>query len=432
MRYFPIDNTLFIDNRKNFIVELLPNSMAIFNSNDIMPTNADGTMPFRQNNDLFYLSGVDQEETTLVLFPDHPDPDKREVLFVKETSELIAIWEGHKLTKTEATKVSGIGTVYWESELDSFLNETIKKAEHIYLNSNDHPRSGNKVEIKDERFSKWIRNEYPDCKYEKSAPIMHKLRAIKSGIEIKLIKEACNITEGAFRRVLDKTRPGLYEYQLEAEIIHEFVRHGSRGHAYSPIIASGKNACVLHYIDNDQKIKPNELILMDFGAEYGNYNADLTRCVPSSGVFTPRQKEIYNAVLRTHSFAITLLNPGITITEYTKEVCAFIEKELIQLKLITQAEINAQPKDKPLYRKYFMHGVSHSLGLDVHDVDIKDRPLEAGMVYTCEPGIYVLEEGIGVRIENDILITNNGPKDLMESIPIEVEHIEDIMSKNRG
>lgn len=397
-----------------------------------MPTNADGTLPFRQNNDLFYLSGIDQEDTILLLFPDHADQEMREILFVKETSELIAIWEGHKLSKEEASKNSGIQTVYWESEFIDVLKSLLGKVENVFLNSNEHPRSGNKVEIRDERFAKWIKSEFPNHKYHRAAPIMHQLRAVKSGIEIQLIREACKITESAFRRVLDKTRPGIYEYQLEAEIIHEFVRSGSRGHAYSPIIASGRNACVLHYIDNDRQIKPDQLILMDFGAEYANYNADLTRCIPSSGKFTERQKEIYNAVLRIKKFAISLLNPGITIPEYTKEVCNFLEKELIGLKLLSQQDIDNQSPDQPAYRKYFMHGISHSLGLDVHDVDTKDRPLESGMVYTCEPGIYVLEEGIGVRIENDILITNNGPVDLMETIPIEVEHIEEIMSKQKN
>lgn len=428
MRYFPIDNSLFINNRKNFAKQLKPNSIAIFNSNDVMPTNADGIMGFRQNNDLFYLSGIDQENTLLILYPDHSNHELREILLVIETNELIAIWEGHKFTKQEAQQISGITNVQWEKETDTILAQLVSEADQVYLNSNEHPRSANKVETRDERFSRLFREKYPNAVIEKSAPILHHLRAVKSDIEVQMISEACNITKKAFHRVLDKTRPGMYEYQLEAEITHEFLRNRSRGHAYTPIIASGANACVLHYVSNNDQIKEGDLILMDFGAEYGNYNADLTRCVPASGKFTQRQKEIYNAVLRTQRFAINLLHSGTLLVEYTKEVCSFIEKELIGLGLITQSDIDQQDPKNPAYRKYFMHGVSHSLGLDVHDVDNRERPFEAGMVYTCEPGIYVLEEGIGVRIENDILITNDGPVDLMKDIPVEVDDIEALMN----
>lgn len=428
MRYFPIDSNLFVLNRKNFAKELQDNSAAIFNANDIMPTNADGVMPFKQNSDLFYLSGIDQEETMLVVTPHHPNKSLREVLFLRETSDLIAVWEGHKFSKKEGEKLSGIPTIYWTNEIENILPQILDAVESVYLNENLHARAENVVETRDTRFKKQFVKEYPSKVIKSAASIMHKLRQVKSSLEVETIQKACDITERAFRRVLDKTTAGLYEFQLEAEITHEFLMNRSRGHAYQPIVAGGGNACVLHYISNDDVLKDGDLILMDFGAEYGNYNADLTRCIPVNGRFSDRQKEVYNAVLRTMRYAASILVVGNTITNYTKQVWTFIEKELIGLGLLSEDEITQQDPEKPALRKYFMHGVSHSLGLDVHDVDNRERAFEPGMVYTIEPGIYIPEENLGIRIENNFVITADGaPIDLMSNIPIEAEEIESLM-----
>lgn len=429
MKYEAIDSNLFIKNRSRFCKELKPNALALFNSNDLMPTNADGTMPFRQNNDLFHLTGVDQEESILLIFPDATQEKYREILFLKETNAHIAVWEGSKLDKKQAFETSGIKTVYWLDEFEVILKELIAEAQVVYLNTNEHSRAKIEVETRDARFGKWMRETYPNQNYELSAPIMHKIRAVKDGLEIALIQKACNLTESAFRKILKTIKPGVMEYEIEADVIHEFIRNRSRGFAYTPIIAAGKNACVLHYIDNNCECKEGDVILMDFGAEYANYASDMTRCVPVSGKFTPRQKEVYNAVLRVMKAAKKLLVPGTFLNAYHIEVGKLMEKELIGLGLISQEEVDTQSEDAPAYKKYFMHGTSHYLGLDVHDVGSWSEPIEVGMVFTCEPGIYIPEENLGIRLENDILVTDQGPIDLTKNIPLEADAIEALMAQ---
>jgi Xaa-Pro aminopeptidase len=429
MKYLPINNQLFISNRKRFAALLKPNSIAIFNSNDVLPTNADGSLKFKQNSDLFYLSGIDQEESILVIYPDAKDGVHKEVLFLKETNEHIAIWEGHKLSKAEALTVSGIQKVYWLNEFKTVLRSLMAEAEYVYLNTNEHVRAVVETETREARFVKWCMAEYPLHEYERSAPLMHNLRAIKQDTEIELIQQACNITEKGFRRLLGFIKPGVWEYEIEAELIHEFTRHRSNGFAYTPIIASGYNSCVLHYIDNSLQCKDGDILLLDVAAEYANYNSDLTRTIPVNGKYTPRQKDVYNAVLRVMKAATKMLVPGTLMADYQKTVGQLMEEELIKLNLLSADDVKKQNPDAPLYKKYFMHGTSHYLGLDVHDVGNRYRKFEAGMVFTCEPGIYIREESLGIRIENNILITNNGPKDLMANIPIEANDIEALMTK---
>ncbi len=429
MKYHPINPALFVQNRKRFSQLLKPNSLAVFNSNDIPPKSADGTRAFIQHSDIFYLSGADQEETILVLFPDAKMPEHKEILFVRKTNELIAIWEGEKLTQEKATEISGIATVYWLEEFETIFNALMAEADHVYLTTNEHLRADITVQTRDDRFIKWCQGKYPLHRYERSAPIMHRLRAIKSQIEIDQLQEACNITEKAFRRLLSFIKPGVWEYEIEAEIWHEFIRNRSKGMAYEPIIASGLSACVLHYIENNKPCKDGDLVLMDFGAEYANYNADLTRTIPVNGRFTPRQKAVYNAVLRVHRAASEMLTPGNTIDQYHKEVGLIMEKELLGLGLIDTTDIKNQDPKWPAFKKYFMHGTSHHLGLDVHDYGSKFHPFEKGMVFTIEPGIYIREESIGIRIENDVVITQNGIFDLMRNIPIEADEIEDLMNR---
>jgi Xaa-Pro aminopeptidase len=429
MKYSSIDKNLFIENRKRFAASLKPNSIALFTSNDILPTNADGSIGFVQNSDLFYLSGVDQEDTILLIYPDAVTGAHKEVLFVKETSELIAIWEGAKLNKEQATATSGIKNIMWVNGFDAFLKSVIFQAETIYLNSNEHTRRYIDTETAEMRFNKNIMAKFPLHKIDRSAPIMHKLRAIKSKFEVDLIQEACNITEKGLRRLLGFVKPGVMEYQIEAELVHEFISNRSRGFAYGPIIASGGNACVLHYVENNKECKAGDVILLDVAAEYGNYASDLTRCLPVSGKFTDRQKQVYNAVLRVMKAATAMLVVGNNIPDYHKAVGLLMEKELVDLGLITMEDIKNQNPDWPAYKKYFMHGTSHFLGLDVHDVGDFNRKLEAGMVFTCEPGIYIPQENLGIRLENDILVTANGPDDLMKNIPLEADEIEALMAK---
>jgi len=429
MKYQAIDSGFFTENRKKFKNALKPNSLAVFFSNDIMPTNADGSMGFRQNADLFYLTGIDQEDTILVIFPDVKDGRHKEILFVKETSELIAIWEGAKLNKQQATAASGIEHVYWHHEFDKIMKPLFFQAEFIYLNSNEHTRRYIDVETAQDRFNRMLMEKYPLHKYERSAPIMQKIRAIKSTQEIDLIQQACDITEKGFRRLLPFIKPGVWEYEIEAELIHEFVRNRSNGFAYGPIVASGKNACVLHYVENNQQCKDGDIILLDVAAEYANYASDLTRSVPVNGKYTKRQKEVYNAVLRVHKAAIKWLVPGQTFDKYNKLVGDMMTEELLQLGLLKQEDVKKQNPNWPAFKKYFMHGTSHFLGLDVHDVGFFHEPMQAGMVFTVEPGIYIPEEGLGIRIENNILITTSGQMDLMKNIPIEVEEIEKLMAK---
>lgn len=429
MKYDPIKKDLFIANRAKFAKHLKPNSLALFVSNDILPTNADGSFGFVQNSDLFYLCGVDQEDTILMIFPDVKDGKHKEVLFIKETSELIAIWEGAKLTKDQAKEVSGIDHIYWHHEFEKVFKTFVFQAETFYLNSNEHTRRYIDMETAENRFNKQLVAKYPLHKVERSAPIMHKIRAIKHPIEIELIQQACNITEKGFRRLLNFIKPGVMEYEIEAELIHEFVRNRSRGFAYGPIVASGANACVLHYVDNNKACKDGDVILLDVAAEYANYASDLTRCVPVNGKFTPRQKEVYSAVLRVMKAAKDMLKVGNTFEKYNKAVGDLMTEELLQLGLIKSDDVKNQNPNWPAYKKYFMHGTSHFLGLDVHDVGFFYEPMQAGMIFTCEPGIYIPEEGLGIRIENDILITETGNDDLMKNIPIEADEIEALMNK---
>ncbi len=429
MKYQPINSSLFVENRERLAQKLKPKSLVIFNSNDPMPTNADGTMGFHQNSDLFYLSGIDQEESILLIFPDCPDPKYREVLFLKETSELIAIWDGYKYTKEHATEVSGIQTIMWTKQFEGFLTSIIFEAENLYLNTNEHIRNHSYVQTRDAKFIIWAKEHYPLHKFERVAPLMAQLRMIKSSVEIDLMREACRITELGFRRLLSFVKPNVTEYEIEAELIHEFVRNRSKGFAYTPIIASGANACVLHYIVNNQVCKDGDLILLDVAAEYANYNSDLTRTIPVNGRFTQRQRAVYNAVHRVFKYAQSILKVGVLWEEYQKEVESFMESQLIDLGLLNRAEVEKQNPDSPLFRKYFMHGVSHHLGLDVHDVWNKYRKVEAGMVFTIEPGIYIREEGLGIRLENNFLITETGNIDLMASIPMDAEEIEDLMNR---
>ena len=428
MKYLPIDNQLFINNRKKFSAKLATNTIAIFNANDVMPTNADGTMPFRQNNDLFWLSGVDQEESVLVIFPDHTDESQREILFLKETNEHIAIWEGAKLTKESALKTAGIKTVYWLNELEGKIAELIGKCNGIYLNKNIHSRSASAVETRDDRFRKLIADKFSETTIHEVAPIMHELRSIKSNFEIKLMQNACDITEKGLRRILPFIKPGVTEYEIEAELMHEFLKNRSNGFAYQPIIGSGIDSCVLHYIDNNKVCNDGDILLMDFGAEYANYASDLTRTIPVNGKFTNRQKAVYNSVLLVMKEATNMLRPGTIFKEYNAEIGRIMELELIKLGLLDKHDIQKQDAKSPLFKQYFMHGTSHYLGLDVHDVGDFDWPMKEGMVFTCEPGIYILEEKLGIRLENDILITENGPDDLMKHIPIEAEEIEHLMN----
>lgn len=406
---------------------LPPKSVAVFHSNDIMPTNADGTMPFRQNNDLFYLSGIDQEETILVICPDFPDPNMREILFLRETNEHIAVWEGHKYTKEEAFGASGIVNIQWLANFDSVFNTLMVMSQHVLLNTNEHLRADIQVETRDSRFIKKCKERYPLHHYHRLAPLMHQLRGVKEQEEIDQMQIACDITEKGFRRILSFVKPGVTEYQIEAEFIHEFVRNRSKGFAYVPIIASGSNACVLHYIENKETCRDGDLLLLDVGAEYGNYNADMTRTIPVNGRFTQRQRKVYDAVLRVQKGAMKILRPGINIQDYHREVGLMMQSELLGLGLLDQTDIKNQDPKWPAYKKYFMHGTSHHLGLDVHDVGTMHDPISPGMVFTVEPGIYIREEGLGIRLENNILIQKNGNFDLMRNIPIEAEEIEELM-----
>jgi len=430
MRYHRIDNELFVNNRKRFAEGLVPQSVAVFNSNDIMPTNADGTMRFKQNSDLFHLTGVDQEETILLIAPDARDEAHREVLFLRETNETIAVWEGEKLTVEQAREVTGIKTIYWVKDFERVFNTIAVQMAHIYLNTNEHGRASIQVETRDMRFIKWCKERYPLHKYRRCAPIMQRIRAVKSKFELLLLQEACDITEKGFRRLLKAVRPGVWEYELEAELIHEFTRNRAQGFAYDPIIASGKNSCVLHYTQNNQQCQKGDVLLLDIGAEYANYDADLSRTIPVSGRFSKRQRQVYDAVLRVQEAAIAMLTPGTLLKDYHREVGKLMESELLGLKLITRQDVDNQNPAHPAYKKYFMHGTSHFLGLDTHDVGDWDHPIEEGNVFTCEPGIYIPEEAIGIRIEDDIHVTRKGPVNLMRNIPKEAEEIEELMHSN--
>ena len=429
MKYHPIDNSLFIKNRKNFTAAMKPKSLAVFNSNDIYPVSADSTLPFEQHRDIFYLSGVDQEESILVLFPDCPKEKHREILFLKETNEHIAVWEGEKLTKEKAFETSGVKTVYWLKDLEKIMFELMTQCDTLYINTNEHYRANVETETREDRFTKWVKDKYPAHKVEKSNPILQRLRSVKDNIEIDLIQKACDITEKGFRRILKFVEPGVWEFEIEAEFMHEFLRNRSRKFAYTPIIASGNNANVLHYIENNQQCQAGELILMDVGAEYANYSSDMTRMVPVSGRFSKRQAEIYNAVLRVKNEATKMLVPGAMWEAYHIEVGKLMTSELLGLGLLDKADVQNEDKDWPAYKKYFMHGTSHHIGLDTHDYGLLHEPIQANMVFTVEPGIYLPDEGFGIRIEDDVVVQETGePFNLMRNIPIEIEEIEELMN----
>lgn len=430
MKYHRIPKELFVKNRAKFVKALSPNSISFFNSNDIYPVSADSTMPFQQHRDIFYLSGVDQEESILVLYPDAFNPQHREMLFLRETNETIAVWEGEKLTKEAAFQTSGIKSVFWLSQFETVLKTVMAQAENVYINTNEHTRRHTDTETREDRFIEKLKSDFPAHTYKKSAPILHRIRSVKEKEELDLMQMACDITGKGFQRVLDFVKPNVWEYEIEAEIIHEFIRNRSKGFAYTPIIGSGKNACVLHYIENNKQCKKGDVILMDFAAEYANYASDLTRCVPVSGQFTKRQKAVYNAVLRVKNAATKLLVPGTLLVDYHLEVGKLMEKELLALKLINKTDIKKQDPAWPAYKKYFMHGTSHFLGLDTHDVGLWTEPIKAGMVFTVEPGIYIPQENLGIRLEDDVVVQKKGqPFNLMKNIPIEADHIEELMNR---
>ena len=429
MKYLPIDSNLFKRNRSKFVSQMLPNSIAVFNSNDIFSTGADSTLPFYQHRNIFYLSGVDQEESILVLNPNANNPAHKEILFLKETNDHIAIWEGAKLNKDQAKSSTGIQSVYWLDEFETIFSKLMTNVDKVYFNNNDHYRKAVEMQTREDRFLIWLKSNYPKHKIEYSFPIMEKLRGVKEPEEIELIQKACDITEKGFRRVLKFLKPGVMEFHVEAEYSHEFLRNRSKGFAYTPIIASGYNACVLHYINNNMQCKDGDMLLMDVGAEYANYSSDMTRTVPINGRFTDRQKSVYQAVLNVKNEASKMLIPGTLWEEYHVEVGKLMTSELISLGLLDKSDIQNQDHKNPAYKKYFMHGTSHHMGLDTHDYGDLKTPMVANMVFTVEPGIYIPDENLGIRLEDDVVIKNSGtPINLMKSIPIEIEEIEEIMN----
>ena len=431
MRYSKIPNTLFIKNRANFIAQMQPNTIAILTSNDIKHTNADDVMGFAQNNDLFYLSGIDQEETILLLYPDAYKEENREILFVKETNEHIKIWDGEKLTKEQATDLSGVERVEWTNDFETLLQYIAFEADGFYLGHNEHLKRVTKdQETRSLRMIKWCKQKYPLHDYYRVAKLTRGLRQIKSEEEIALIQKAADISVEGFKRVLKATKPNVKEFELEAELTYQLTKSGGTRHAFKPIVASGKNACALHYNTNDDVCEDGEMILLDFGVCYGNYNSDTTRCIPVNGKFSERQKEVYRAVLHCLKEGSKLLKPGVVHAEYEKQMAKLVEGQLIKLGLLDAEAVANQDPKKPLYKKYFMHGTAHHLGLDVHDAGLYSRTIEEGMVFTCEPGIYIPEEGIGCRLENDYLITESGNINLTEAMPIEIEDIEALMNNN--
>ena len=430
MKYFQIDSNLFVKNRKKFMAQMRPKSIAVFNSNDVYPIGADSTLPFEQDRDLFYLSGADQEETILLLFPDAMNSKHREILFVRETNDHIAVWEGAKLTKDKATEVSGIQTVYWLTDFDKIFFDLMTEADTIYFNTNEHYRQAVETQTREDRFIEKCKKEYPAHQWAKSNPVLQNIRGVKEPEEIELMQTACDITEKGFRRILEFVKPGVWEHEMEAEFLHKFIRNRSRGFAYSPIIASGNNANVLHYLENNQQVKDGDMILLDLAAEYANYSSDMTRTIPANGKFTARQKEVYSAVLRVKDEATKMLVPGTIWAEYHKEVGKLMTSELIGLGLLDKADVQNEKLDRPAYKKYFMHGTSHHIGLNTHDYGELKKPMKANMVFTVEPGIYIPAEGMGIRLEDDVVIQEKGdPFNLMRNIPIEIEEIEELMNK---
>ena len=430
MKYDKINNSLFIKNRNNFLSKMKPNSVAVFNSNDIYPVSADSTLPFEQHRDIFYLSGIDQEESVLILRTDKTNGITESILLLKETDNHIAVWEGPKVNKQQAYEISGIKNVYWLDDLEKIIDKLMLNCDNIYINENEHYRAKVETETRDARFSKWVLNKYSNKKKERSNPILQRLRSVKDPIETKLIQQACDITNKGFRRILNFVKPGVWEYEIEAEFIHEFLINKSKKFAYTPIIASGNNANILHYIENNMQCKDGELILLDVGAEYANYSSDMTRTIPVNGKFNQRQKAVYNSVLKVKNEATKLLIPGTDWAEYHKEVGRLMTSELLDLKLLDKADVQNESEEKPAYKKYFMHGTSHHMGLDTHDYGLLDEPMEANMIFTVEPGIYLPDEGFGIRLEDDVVIQQTGgPINLMKNIPIEIEEIEQLMNK---
>ncbi|MBP8792996.1 MAG: aminopeptidase P family protein [Lutibacter sp.] len=429
MKYLPINNQLFIKNRAKFTAQMKNKSIAVFNSNDLFSTGADSTLPFTQNRDLFYLSGADQEESILLLFPDAINPKHREILFLTETNKHIEIWYGAKYSKKEATETSGIQTIYWLSEFKKVFYDLMTEAETVYFNTNEHYRQSVEIETREDRFIKQCKHDFPAHKWEKSNQILQGLRGVKEQEEIDIMQTACEITNKGFRRILPFVKPGVMEYEIEAEFMHEFLRNRSDGFAYTPIVASGYSACVLHYIENNKECKNGDMLLLDIGAQYANYSSDMTRTIPVNGKFSDRQKAVYNAVLRVKNEATKMLTPGVLWAEYQKEVGKIMSSELLGLGLLSKIDIQNEDPEWPAYKKYFMHGTSHHMGLDTHDYGALKTPMKAGMVFTVEPGIYIPEENMGIRIEDDVVIQENGlPFNLMRNIPIEVEEIEDLMN----
>ena len=428
MRYLPINPLLFGKNRERLEKKLKPNALAVIHSNDEMPRNGDQCFPFKQHSDMFYLTGLDQEKCILTLFPNHPVEAMREIVFTVKTNDQMVTWYGHKYTLEQVTEISGVKTVKWLDDFESTFRDLMARADFVYLNQNENPRFTTDVPSRDLRFMQKLRMDYPLHSFERLAPLLTDLRIVKGAEEIKLIERACEITGDAFGRILNFVKPGVKEYEVEAEIAHEFIRNGASGHAYPPIVASGENNCILHYNQNDQECKDGDLLLLDFGAEYANYAGDCSRTIPVNGKFTARQRQVYEAVLRVLRKASKMLVPGTTIDKYHAEVCKFIEAELIGLGLFTREDVENQDPASPLFFKYYMHGTSHFMGLDVHDVGSKQYPLRKGMVLSCEPAIYIPEEGFGIRLENDILVDTE-PIDLMAHIPIEPDDIEALMAK---
>jgi Xaa-Pro aminopeptidase len=427
MKKMKISAEFFSTNRQRFIEKMEPASLAIFHSNDVFPRNGDQSFRFRQNSDLFYLSGIDQEKTILLLYPDCPNRDLSEVLFIIEPNESLQTWEGHKYSKKEAQEISGTEQIRWVEQFDFILSEAMSFAQKVYLNSIEYPKFSTDVPYRDLRFAREIREKFPNHEYLRAAPITYPLRTIKSKEEIEMISKAIELTGSAFQRILKFVNPGVTEFQVEAELTHEFIFHGTAGSAYHPIIAGGLNACTLHYTENSMECNNGELLLMDFGAEYNHYAADLTRTIPVNGKFSERQKACYNSVLRVLRQSSKLLVPGNTIDQVNKAVNKLMEEEMIGLGLFSREDVTNQDPEKPLYTMYFMHGVSHFLGLDVHDVGSKFEPFRPGMVFTFEPGLYIREEKMGIRLENNYLITEGAPVDLTAEIPVEAEEIEGLM-----
>ena len=426
MKYTRLPSAVFTKHRQRFMAKLKPNSIAVFNANDIYPISADSTLPFEQHRDLFYLTGIDQEETILILCPDAKDPKHREMVFVRETNAHIAVWEGHKLTKSEAAAVTGIDHVQWTTDFEASFLELAKQAENIYINTNEHYRAKVETQTREDRFIEWCKQQFPKKNYEKSNFILQGLRGVKDPEEIAHIQQACDITEKGFRRILGFVKPGVWEFEIEAEFSHEFLSNRSKGFAYTPIIASGANSNVLHYIENSQQCKAGELILMDVGAEYGNYASDMTRTIPVSGRFTPRQRAVYEAVLKVKDEATMLLIPGVLWKDYHVEVGKLMSSALVDLGLLAKKEVSDNTE---AYKKYFMHGTSHHLGLDTHDYGLLDEPMETNMVFTVEPGIYIPDEGFGIRLEDDVVVQATGaPVNLMTNIPIDPDEIEALMN----